>query len=521
MNNKKKLITLGIGAALLLTIIPSSLGYAEEGVKGTKGDNINGLIEKLKIEKLESSKKDSIIPKTILRDEKIKEKKLITKNEASGISKSIAEKYLGIKIVNTMPIKTEEEDEGFETKISSDVNDEKRYSIKLDKYGEVLNIYTHIGEKEISKNHSIDVNKSKKVVNDFLEENAKDKLDHIEVILMKNSNQSDVLNYKLKRVYKGVEVIGEGGLISVDGENFNIVSYDMKWSNLSFEEEIMKKMNKIEAINILKESNAINPVYIDSGKGYVLDFVLNETNEGEEYVIDVKEKKMKNLLNNEYTVKEGIPKGIENLNSKPKSKDDVKEISINIIEKLTGKKGRSLPVKVVEESGKRFIRSIVATTDVERYYVEYDEKTFNVLNIYKYGYDTTKKEEFKAIDFNDAYKRAVTAIGLIYNKEFKNINLNQTEYDLVGNARVYSFKFKRIYKNIDVNDQYIAVNVDAITGEVLSVFLEWNSKSTFDSLGKREVEEKRDKYLKKLEGHYVYISENNIGKLYYILKDKK
>ncbi|KMT21118.1 YcdB/YcdC domain-containing protein [Clostridium cylindrosporum] len=516
MSKKKKIIPLAIGTALILTIIPSSLGYAEESIGAMlRGkQDYTQLNNQVKVEKAKKSISESA--NTIFKNEKNNKKDLISKQDAEKISREVLEDYFKANISNDTPVKVEEKADGI-FEITVDVNGDKggRYKVKIDKYGSIKSAYSPSKTESVSKNSSINVNESKKLINEFLKKYEADKINDINIILTKN-NHNNILNFKLQRLHNNIEVVEEGGSISVDSEDMKLLSFDISWSNAIFEEEVGKKINKKEAVNILRKSDAILPLYVGYGNKYILDFKLSTD---EEYIIDVNKRAIKDIFKDAYTVKENISSGIKNLTNTPKTKKEVESVSLDIIKRLTGKDGRALPIKVINENGTNLIRSIIATKSGERYYVEYDAKSFEVLNIYKYGYETVERGNFKPIEFKDAYKKAITAMALIYNKELKNINLNQNEYEL-SDSRVYSFNFNRVYNDIDVKDQYISVNVDAITGEILSVFIEWNKNSKFDDANKKTVENKREKYLESLEGEHVYINENGRGKLYYVLKNK-
>lgn len=514
MNKKKKVIPIAVGAALLLTIIPSSFSNAKGSITSKLTDNT---VEnsQIKIEKLDKKDSGNKVSKTLIKGENDKNEVTLTINEIEEKARDILEEFLKINITNEEAIKTEEIDNGIY--LTTARNNGSDIKIKINKKGFVINVDSDFKEDNISKNYKLDVDKSKELVEKFLEKHASHLISNIDLTLTKNSNsQNNILEYKIQRVHNNVKVVEEGGSIIVDGEKMKIISFNSNWSSIDFEEELGRKLNKKDAINILRESSDFKPNYINNGTKYKLNFNLNP---GEEYIINVNKREIKNIFKDEYTVKGNVVGKIKSLNSEVKTEEEAEKVSVDIVKAITGKTGKVKSTKTIKENGKSIIRSIIETESKEKYYVEYDSKTFKVLNIYKYGYDTLEKSSFNPIEFKEAYKKAVVSIGLIYNKELKSLNLNQKEYEL-NKSRVYSFTFNRLHNKLNVEDQSIGVNIDALTGEVLSVFLDWNNKSTFDDSGKKDIEKASEKYLSNLKGEYVYINENGIGKLYYILREK-
>lgn len=517
MSKNKKIIPLAIGVALLLAIIPVFFGSTEGSIvdmlKGQKSDS-----NRVKVEKIERKNNKYAVAKTIVKNNKNQKETNLTLEEAEKKAKDILEEFFMVTISNETPIKTEEiVDRVFETTLGNNDGNGSMYKVKIRKDGFLISANGVLTKESVSKNYEVDVDKSKELVEKFMKKHTEHLNSNINLTLTKSSNtQNNILNYKLQRVHNNINVVEEGGNIVVDAEKMKLISFNSTWSNIDFEEEVGKKLNKKEAINILKKSDRVSPIYINSGENYVLDFSLDT---GDEYIIDVSKREVKSIFKDEYTVKGNVQGKIKNLNSEIKTKEEVEAVSKDIIKVLTGKEGTAKSTKIIEENGKRLIRSIIGAPLGERYYVEYDSKTFQVMNIYKYGYDTLEKSNFTPIEFNEAYKKAVESIGLIYNKELKNLDLNQREYDL-SNSRVYNFTFNRLHNKLKVKDQYISVNVDAITGEVLSIFLEWKNQSKFDNSRKGDIEKAKESYLDSLKGEYVYINENGIGKLYYILKEK-
>lgn len=512
MDKHKNVVTLIAGIVLLLIMATASFGYAEEVIPSFREENHLGKAEIEKVNR-ENTEKDS---KTIIKESKDNNKKIILKDEAEKIGKSIFKEYCKIDINKTTPIKTSDlMDNNYEITLGSDLGKSK---IKLNKYGDIINIYVPIKKDTMSKTYNIDVDKNREFLENFFKEYYKDNYKNLKVTLTnKKPLGGNISEYKLQRVHNDIDVVEEGGSVYINNEDIKIIQFDMKWSSIDFEEEKGKTLNKQEAFDILKESRVIEPIYVNNNNKYSVDFLLNED---KEYTIDVGKRDVKDFLKTEYIVKNNISKSIDNLNNKAKTKEEIEQISLDIISKIVNKKGRTLPIKEVEENSKSLIRNVVVTEDKERYYIEYDSKTFKVVNIYKYGYSTKETKNFKPIEFEKAYEKAVKSIGALYSEEFNNLNLKQKEYSLM-NSRVYNFNFNREENDIKVEDQYIAVSIDAITGEILSIFLEWNNESQFDKASKHKIDREMDKYLNKLKGKYKYINENGIGKLYYTLKKEE
>lgn len=512
MEKKKSILSLLIGITLILIMLFSYFGYIEKSVKVENNLGNSNKITDAKVEKI-NMKDIEKTSRTVVQNSNYKSKDTISKDKAESIAKESLKQYSKINISEDTPIKVSELIEDiYEIAVGQENG---RSKVKINAQGEVLNIYTPVLKSGISRNYNINVDKCREIVENFLKKYHEDKLKDINITLTDNKGLGDnILEYKLQRIHDDIEVLEEGGSISIDGEKQKIVAFDIKWSKINFEEEQGKRLTDKEAINILKKSKVIVPYYMNNGESYTLSF---DSNEQEKYAIDVSKREVENAVKSEYQVKKNTTKSIKNLNGEPKTKEEVGEISVNIIDELFNKKGKSLPVSEIEENGKKLIRCVVVLDENKRYYIEYDSKNFKVINLYKYGYDTKEGKSSDTVTFEKAYKTAIEAIGLIYKEEIKNVNFLQKEDELMNN-KVCNFTFNREVNKIKVKDQYISVSVDMVTGEILSIFLHWNEEGKFEDIGEAKLQEGINQYLKDLKGKYTYINENELGKLYYILE---
>ena len=222
------------------------------------------------------------------------------------------------------------------------------------------------------------------------------------------------------------------------------------------------------------------------------------------------------MFENEYIVEKNNTKSLKDINKKSKSNDELKKLSEEIVYSITDKKGQAISAKLINENNKKFIRCVVLNKK-EKHFVEYDEKGNKVLNMYKDN-SLDNKSKNKNIDFEQAYKKAIRCVGLIYNDKTKKLNFNQVEKDIL-NEETYNFIFNRIHNDIEIKDQYISININGKTGEVDSMFIEWNDNSEFNDSKINNIENTKKEYMQSLKGSYIYINEYGTGKLYYSLKD--
>ena len=490
--------------------MPLSYSYAKESIGEIfdfKKISVNS-IDNIKIKKLSSSIENNVNKVATKKDKN--EKDEIGVDEAKQITKDLLKEFFKVDLSNVKLRCSEELNNIFE--VFGDVNGENKYVVKINKKGIVLYAYLKDELKANSKS-KLNVDESKKLVEKFIEEYLSHQKSDIKLVLTNRSNNSNNLHYKIQRTFNNIPVLEEGGEIVLDQTGERFLSLNINWSNINFEKELTNKLTKNEAINILSKSKEVSPYYVKKKNEYVLDFVVEK---GKEYLIDVNANKIKSLFESEYIVEKNNTKSLKDINKKSKSNEEIKKLAEEIVYSLTEKKGKAISAKLINENNKKFIKCVVLSKK-EKYFIEYDEKGNKVLNIYKDG-DIETKIKNKDIDFETAYKTAIKSVGLIYNDKVKNLNFTQAEKEILNGAS-YNFVFNRIYNDIDVKDQYVSVNINGKTGEVDSMFIEWDDNSKFNNSKINNIENIKKEYLQNLKGNYIYINEYGTGRLYYSLKD--
>ncbi|MEF9952150.1 MAG: hypothetical protein RR840_01925 [Clostridium sp.] len=509
MSKNKKMIPILLAASLTVAVIPITSSYAEESLGfGFNSSNISSKIinDNINIKKVD--REDGSGFTNVIETFNKSSRNTINENQAKDIALTIFTNYCSINVSSGDSLSLRKEDNDYIVSIKGD----KRY-IRIANNGLIKAINAGKVENNHSANYSKDINRSKDLVEKFLDEYLKEEKDSIRTVLTtENNNSGNYICFNLQRYQNNIKVLGEGGSIIIDASDYTIKGFNLVYNEIGFEKETFSKLSKEKAIGIVEASSQNGSKYIKNKDKYELDFSLRDNRD---YLIDVKSQSLKDDIFNEYTI-EG------NINIKKKIKESLKDISEgdktseNIVSGLTGYKVNSVKTSSIKENKRELLRSEVTTEEGIIYYVEYSLTSLQFLNVYQFGYDTVEKKKSPKIGFEKAYKSALSTIGFLYGSKIDRLTLSQSESDM-KESTVYTFTFNRIEDSIPVDGQYISINIDAKTGQVLSSLIEWSGELQLEKANKRYIQKKRRDYLEKLKGQYVYINENNRGKLYYKL----
>ncbi|MEF9952536.1 YcdB/YcdC domain-containing protein [Clostridium sp.] len=509
MSKSKKMLPILLAASLTVAVIPITSSYAEETLGfGFQKNNVSTKIisDNIDIKKVERSNDNGF--SKVVESFKESSRNLISEAEAKSIAIDILKKYTNQAVSGEDDLSLRVENNSYILGIKGS----NKY-IKISNKGIVNVINTGKAENTHSAPNSKDINKSKKIVESFLKDYFSDEHENIRSVLTSENNTSgNNVCFSLQRVYNNVEVLGEGGSVVIDARDYTIKSFNMIYSNISFEKETFGRISKEKAIDIVEKSSQNGSKYIEDSGVYKLDFALRDNRD---YLIDIKDGALKDDVFNEYTVDGKI-------SSKGKIKDQLKSssesdnVSRDIVVGLTGYEVVSCNSSDVTENKNKLIRTEVITKEGYKYFVEYDKDSLKLLNVYQSEFESIDKKLSKKISFENAYKNALSALGFLYSSKVEELLLTQSEGD-IKESTTYTFKFNRAEDNIPVDGQYICVNIDAKTGQILSSIIQWSENIEIEKSSKRYVQKKRREYLEKLKGQYVYINENNLGKLYYKL----
>ena len=136
----------------------------------------------------------------------------------------------------------------------------------------------------------------------------------------------------------------------------------------------------------------------------------------------------------------------------------------------------------------------------------------NIISYDKYYNKTTETEsKLPKISKDEALKSALNFIEMVDSKVFKEIELKESSHPRSTRDRYYSFRFIRNIKNIPYNSNTVNISIDMQTGEVSSLYINWDRDIEFpDANNIISLDEAREAYKEKIGLKLVYKQNNRV-----------
>lgn len=331
----------------------------------------------------------------------------------------------------------------------------------------------------------------------------------------KSTQYSNSYEFTYSRIVNGIKFEDNNIKITVDGVSGKVVNYNFTWDDdLQFPSSTNNVISKTKANNIFKNDLTSQIVYerfrnkyqyqdnenkknvklvFDNSfeKGTIINGAgkyLNEDNKDnvKTETVQLNENEQKEFYKKAKTISK---------RSKPLEKSEVKVIMENIIIGMFGKgyiieEYQYNDNEFQEKSSWRayFKKEGKDKKVVESGSISIDALTGQIISIYKDYDDYRYEEKFKpAMNWKEGYYEAITALAEYLPDKIKNIELKQNheinidiEKDDIPERR-YNYSFTRIENDIPYNNNNIRVQIDAKTGDICNINVNWEEDVVFQS----------------------------------------
>ena len=478
-------------------------------------------------------------------------KSIVDENKAKELSKDFIKNYLGLEINEEFKGSAYLEQYSNHGKISQNWNVNwyrngyqtiERYSVCIDgKTGDItgVDIYNNKKGGAISV---LNYSEAKKSAEDFLKKINKDKLSKCKALSDNWNGQSGNRDYGFTfvRMENGVEFPQNYLNVNIDGVTGDIIGYQCQWDDELIFPNVDKVISKDKASETLIKELGVELKYKEFSNKYEyeankdikniqLTYEKIKTSDGTidattgekpiweqegtytEKTITLEDKSQYFAKYKEVKISEE-PCSNEEASKVAEAyiKDNYKgEFEINRVDYRGDEKEKTYSISYSEKNDKK------EPYEKIQVYMNIDAKTkqINYVNMY-YG-ENDEKEFEPIITWESGFNKSLDVISKYHSDKIKNLKYDQElvkyEEEKVKNERTYYYNFPRVENGIVFDGNYIRVAIDAKTGEVSSINVNWYNDAEFEKLdklyGEKEILDKiKENYYSNLK--YVYVDVN-------------
>ncbi|KAB3532488.1 YcdB/YcdC domain-containing protein [Alkaliphilus serpentinus] len=317
-------------------------------------------------------------------------------------------------------------------------------------------------------------------------------------------------HYNFTRVENGIKVAGDGVAIGVDSGTGEVVSYSYNWSDdqLPTTEDIISIE---EARELYKDEITLQLSYLPKRGDYYymyqpeteeIKIVYNPVME-RGYLLDAATGE---FINGYGSANEGITT-IDITDAQRKEFEGVKAEKVEREKELTQEEATEMATEILNDLYQQEVK--IQHTNFSTYYrgntrrrtwninftlndnnyvhgsIAIDALTEEIMNVHYYDYRAMEKMmyekpmekedsyEVEALEYPDAYNKAIEIIKKLYPDKLDNIQTEQTYHGNHYHPEFY-FNFNRIENDIPYHYNHISVSINATTGLPQSIYFRWD-----------------------------------------------